>query len=472
MITTHKHPARRNPLRSGRKIVHERWSSSGMFVLAAAGAAIGFNNFWQFPRLAYEYGGGAFLIVYVLCMLVIGIPLLMAEFALGRSGRASPVSVFRYMANRVHADPLWKLVGVMGVLSVFLILSYLSVIAGWVIAYTLRAGLGVFVGLTADGMNAQFARLVKDPERQLFWHTLFITMTMLAAGHGVRRGLETVVRYTVPLLFVLLLVLTGYAATTDAFAHAASMLFLPDFGKLTGAGVLAAVSDAFFSLGLGAGVMLMYGAYLGADARIPRLSFYVAGIDTLTSVLASLVVFTMLFNAGVDLSSGPTLVFQALPLAYDHVPYGRWFLTILFALLVLAAWTSSIALAEPVMTWLSERFSMSLRRSAILCGVGAWTFGVVTILSFNEWAFSFKLFGDVKNLGFFDVLQALTAQGLLPLCGILIALFAGWVLKPDMMREALHLRPSWIYSAWLWLMRLAIPVLLLIVLLNITNLFT
>ncbi|MHB8624171.1 MAG: sodium-dependent transporter [Sulfuricaulis sp.] len=471
MIATHKHPARRDPLRSGRKTVHERWSSPGMFVLAAGGAVIGFNNFWQFPQLAAQYGGGAFVIVYLLCVFIIGWPLLMAEYALGRSGRASPVATFRFLAQRVHASSLWKVVGGMGVLSVFLILSYLSVIAGWVIAYTLRAGYGVFSGLTADGMNAQFAQLVQDPEKQLFWHTLFITMTMIVAGRGVRHGLEALVRYAVPLLLVLILALTIYAATTDGFVNAVILLFMPDFSKLSGTGVLAAMGQAFFSLGLGAGAMLMYGAYLGVDARIPRLSFYVAGVDTLTSLAISLAIFSILSSANVDLSSGPSLVFQALPLALDHAPFGRVLMTLFLVLLVLVAWVSSISLAEPVMVWLSERFGMNLLRSAILCGVGAWTLGVVTILSFSTWAFSFRFFGIVKNLGVFDVMQVVTAQLLLPVSGILMALFVGWVLKPEMTREALHMRSTWLHTVWLWLMRIVVPVLLLIVLFNLPKLF-
>ena len=451
--------------------MHERWSSPAMFVLAAGGAAIGFNNFWQFPQLAAQYGGGAYLIVYLLCVLVIGVPLLMTEYALGRSGRASPVLTFHFLAHRVRADPAWAVIGMMGILGAFLILSYLSVIAGWVIAYTLRAGLGIFSGLTADGLNAQFSQLVKDPEKQLFWHTCFMTMTMVVASRGVRHGLEVLVRYTMPLLLALLLVLTVYAATLDAFAHAVGALFLPDFSKLSGMGVLAAMSQAFFSLGLGAGAMLMYGAYLGAEANVTRLSFMVAGVDIVTALFISLVVFSVLFSGGVAVTSGPSLVFQAMPLAFDHLPYGRVFLTGFFALLVLAAWTSAIALAEPVMVWLSERFSMSLRRSALLCGVSAWALGVVTILSFNTWAFSFKFSGIVKQLGFFDVMQVLTAQLLLPLTGILIALFAGWRMKPDMLREALHLRPSWLYFAWIWSLRSVIPVLLLIVLFYLPELF-
>ena len=471
MIPTHKHPARRDPLRSGRKTVYERWSSPRIFVLAAGGAAIGFNNFWQFPQLAAKYGGGAFLVVYLLCVLFLGVPLLMAEFAMGRAGKASPIATFRFLAGRARADSLWQLVGGMGVLAVFLILSYLSVITGWVIAFALRAGFGVFAGLTADGMNAQFTQLVKDPEKQLFWHTLFIAMTMIVAGRGVRHGLEAVARFVVPLLLVLLLGLTGYAATTDAFAHAASVLFMPDFSKLNGDGLLAALSQAFFSLGLGAGAMLMYGAYLSADARITRLSFYVAGVDTVTSLAAALVVFTLLFAGGVDLASGPSLVFQAIPLAFDHLPFGRTVMTLFYVLLIIVAWTSAIALAEPVMVWLSERFGMSLRRSTILCGLGAWTLGVVTILSFNAWAFSFMFFGVVKKFGFFDVLQVVTAQAVLPLCGILTAVFAGWVLKRDMMREALHLRPTGFYLLWRWLLRWAIPVMLLIVLFNLPQLY-
>lgn len=440
-------------------------------MLAAGGAAIGFNNFWSFPQLAVQYGGGAFLIAYLLSLVLIGLPLLMAEFALGRSGRASPIGAFRYLTWRAHANPLWKLVGWMGVISVFLILSYLSVIAGWVIAFLVRSAFGVFAGLTADGMNAQFAHMVRDPERQLFWHTLFMTMTMLMVARGVRHGLEAVVRYVVPLLLGLMLGLTIYIATTDAFAHVATTFFSPDFDKLTGIGVLTAMSHAFFSLGLGAGAMLMYGAYLNVEARIPRVSFYVVGVDTITSLMITLVILSVLYAGNVELSSGPNLVFQSLPLAFDHIPYGRLLIVVFFALLVMAALTSAIALAEPVMVWLSEQFGMSLRRSALLCGLGAWSLGVVTILSFHDWAFSFKVFGVVKKLGFFDVMQVLTAHVLLPASGILIALFAGWALKPDTLREVLHVRPAWLYSVWLWLIRVVIPGLLLLVLFKLPELF-
>jgi neurotransmitter:Na+ symporter, NSS family len=215
----------------------------------------------------------------------------------------------------------------------------------------------------------------------------------------------------------------------------------------------------------------MYGAYLSVEVRIPRVSFYVVGIDTVTSLAITLVILSVLYAGNVELSSGPSLVFQSLPLAFDHIPHGRILIVVFFALLVIAALTSAIALAEPVMVWLSEQFGMSLRRSALLCGLSAWSLGVVTILSFHEWAFSFKIFGVVKKLGFFDVMQVLTAHVLLPVSGILISLYAGWALKPDMLREILHVRPAWLYSVWLWLMRLVIPALLLVVLYHLPQLF-
>lgn len=440
-------------------------------MLAAGCAAIGFNNFWQLPQLVSTYGGGAFLAVYLIFLLLMGAPLLMAEFALGRSGRASPIGAFQRLAGRMRADANWVLVGWMGMLSAFLILSYLSVIAGWTLAYTLRSVFGAFSGLTADGMNGLFSALVKDPEKQLFWHTLFMVVTMVAVGGGVRRGLEMATRIAASLIFVLLLALLAYATATGFLPQALHNLLMPDFTKLSGMGVLAAMSHAFFSLGLGGGAMLMYGAYLDDRAPIVRLSWLVVGIDTLAGILACLIIFSILLAGGVGLSSGPTLVFQSLPLAFDHMPLGRLFASLFFLLLVVIAWTSAIALAEPVVAWLVERFAINRVRAVIRCGFAAWVLGVITIFSFGDWAFSFRVFGVVKKLGYFDVVQVLTAQALLPLCGILVAVFAGWVLKLETTRAALALRSPCAYDVWLWLMRVVIPLLLVVLLLNLPELF-
>jgi NSS family neurotransmitter:Na+ symporter len=442
-----------------------------MFVLAGSGAAIGFNNIWQFPHLAASHGGGAFIIVYLFCIVLIGLPLLIAELMLGRIGRASPAGSLRRLSEQMRADPNWALLGGLSILAGLLILSYLSVIAGWTVAYALRSAFGTFAGLTADGVDSLFSQLVQDPEKQLFWHTLFLTVTMLISARGVRAGLETVFRYALPLLFLSLLLLFFYAATTDAFGRALGHLFTPDFTRLTAHGLLAASGHAFFSLGLGVGVMFMYGAYVENDTSLPRMSLLIAGIDTLVGLVAGVVIFSVLFAGGVEPASGPGLVFQALPLAFDHIPFGRFFATVFFAVLAIVGWLSALALAEPVVVWLGERFGLSRARAALLCGLAAWLAGLVTIFSFNFWAFSFKFLGVVRNLGMFDVLQILTAQVLLPLVGILIALFAGWVMRTDITRAALALRSPCAYDAWLWLTRLAVPLVLLLVAFSLAQLF-
>ncbi len=459
------------PPAAARHSVLAHWSSPRVLVLAAAGAAIGFNNFWQFPHLLGSYGGGAFLIVYLGCLALIGVPLLMAELMLGRLGRASPVGTLRHLAGLVRSDPNWAMVGAMGVIAGFLIFTYLSVIAGWTFAYTLRALVGAFAGLTADGIGSQFAQLVKDPEKQLFWYTLFVGATLLAAARGLRAGVEIAVRLVVPLLLILLGALLVYAATTGGIGRALAQLFVPDFTRLGSAGILNAMTHALFTLGLGTGVMLMYGAYATAHTPLARVSLRVVALDTLTGLAAAVIIFSVLYAGGVEPVAGAALVFQALPLAFDHIPLGGVAGTAFFLLLTLVAWVSALAFIEPALVWLGERYGLSRRRAALVCGVAGWLLGVVVMLSFNAWAFSFKFFGVVKKLGMFDVLQILTAHLLLPLGGILLALFAGWVVRPATSREALGLRSPCSFDAWLWSVRVVIPLLLVIVMLSLSDLF-
>jgi NSS family neurotransmitter:Na+ symporter len=424
---------------------HAQWSSSWVFVLAASGAAIGLNNVWQFPFLVSDYGGGAFIIVYIFCVLLIGAPLLIAEVMLGRRGRASPVSSIRRLAEHAGRHPAWGAIGWLGVGAGFLILSYLSVIAGWIMAYAARAAIGALDGLTAEGMGNLFTTFVADPEKQMLWHTLFIVMTMFVVGRGIKAGLEPVIKYSVPLLFVLF--------------------------KLTRLGILAAAGHAFFSLGLGVGAMLIYGAYLHDDASIPKLALIAAGIDTLAGVIGGLVVLSVVFAGGMEPVSRAELIFQALPMTFDQLPFGRAMATLFFISLVIAAWLSGIALIEPLMAWLNENWGLSRARSAAICGVGAWLVGLTTVLSFNYWGFSFKVFGAVKRLGFFDLLQILTSGLLLPLSGLLMALFAGWLLTPELTRAELRMRSPCAYDLWLWSVRLIMPVLLFLVFFNAPRLF-
>jgi NSS family neurotransmitter:Na+ symporter len=448
-----------------------RWSNARVLALAAGGAAIGFNNFWQFPLLLGYHGGSAFLLVYLGCLALIGVPLVMAELLLGRLGRASPVGALANLANQSRADPHWAVVGGMGVLVGFLVFSYLSVIAGWTLAYTLRSLVGAFTGLTADGIASQFALLVKDPEKQLFWFTLFMAATLLVSARGLRGGLQVAVRLAVPLILILFVALVIYAATTEGFGRALTQLALPDFTRIGVSGLLAALAHALFTLGVGTGVMTMYGAYAGPHVPLARVTWRVAALDTITGVAAAVIVFAVLFSGGVEPVAGTALVFQALPLAFDHLPLGGVAGTVFFLLLALVAWVSALAFVEAPLAWLGERFGLSRARAASVCGMAAWTVGVVVILSFNAWSFSFKFFGTVKKLGMFDILQILTAHLLLPLGAILLALFAGWLVRPALSRDVLAFRSPCSYDTWLWTVRLLAPLLLLVVIVSLSDLF-
>lgn len=454
-----------------RKAVAMHWSTTRVLVLAATGAAIGFNNFWQFPALLSQHGGGAFLIVYLGFLALIGVPLLLAEFMLGHLGRASPPASLRLLANATRSDPHWAVVGGMGVLAGFLIFTYLSVVAGWTVAYTLRALVGAFAGLTADGIGSQFAQLVKDPEKQLFWHTLFVGATLLAAARGLRNGVEAAMRLAVPLLLALLGALLVYAVIAGHPGRALAQLFIPDFTRLGAAGILNAMTHALFTLGLGTGVMMMYGAYAKPRTPLLRVTLRVAALDTVTALVAATVIFAVLYAGGVEPVAGTALVFQALPLAFDHIPLGGAAGTVFFLLLTLVAWVSALAFVEPALTWLGERYRLSRRRAALYCGLVGWLLGVVVILSFNAWAFSFRFFDSVKKLGMFDVLQLFTAHLLLPAGAILLSLFAGWIVRPAASREALRLQSPCSFDAWLWSVRVVIPVLLAIVTVSLSDLF-
>jgi len=437
-----------------------------MFVLAASGFAIGLNNVWQFPYHAVQYGGGAFIAVYIIFAFLFGLPLMVGQLMLGRLGRLSPINTVRDLIQRARLSHGWLWLGVLTVAVGFLILSYYSVIAGWLLAYVARSAAGVLSGLNADSAGNVFSAFVDDPEKQLFWHSLFMVMTMVVVGRGVRHGFEAVIKFIVPMLLVLLVLLAVYAAVVGDIAHCVDYFFVPNFLKLSGRGVLTALGDAFFSLGLGAGAMMMYGAYLPAHTSIARVAALVVLIDTATAVISGVAVLPVLYAGSGAPAQGPELVFRALTVSFDALPFGGLMRLVFFVLLVLVAWTSSIALAEPAVAWLIESRSMSRFRATIVSGTCAWLLGIVTILSFNQWKFSFRLLGVTKLLGLFDVLQVLTSSFMMPMIGMLSALFSAWVLTTVMTREALAMRSPCTYDAWLWLTRLAVPAWLLIVFFN------
>ncbi|OUR83015.1 sodium-dependent transporter [Cycloclasticus sp. 46_120_T64] len=437
------------------------WSTRLAFIFAATGSAVGLGNIWKFPYITGENGGGAFVLVYLLCIALIGVPIMMAEILLGRRGRQSPINTMRDLAKEAGAKPYWRWLGWLGVIAGFLILSYYSVIAGWAMAYFVRVSTGVFEGATADGVSSIFGQFVADPEKLLAWHSLFMIMTMLVVARGVK-GLERAVRFLMPALLVLLLLLVVYAMEQGDFAQALNFLFSADFSKITSESILTAMGHAFFTLSLGMGAIMVYGSYLPDKVSIGSTTLIIALADTAVALLAGLAIFPLVFANGLEPSSGPGLIFQTLPIAFGHMDYGSVFGGLFFLLLVFAAWSSSISLIEPAVAWLVENKNMSRMRACILSGTTTWLLGIGTVLSFN-------LTADVRlfDKTFFDLLDYLTANIMLPLGGLCIALFVGWVMSRDDSMAELKMKRPLAYGIWIFLLKYISPTAVLIVFLNV-----
>lgn len=456
-------PARHKSVKS----VSEHWSSPGAFVLAGAGFAIGLKNIWLFPHHLALYGGSAFLLTYMFFLLALGVPLLMTQLMLGRLHGMSPVRGFALLASRARAPHYWRWLGAVAVAAGFLVLSYYNVVAGWLLAYAVRSLSGALSGLTSEATASIFIALIKDPEKQLFWHSLFVAMTFLVVARGVRHGIERVAQFAVPLIFLLLLLLVGYAAGTGSFVVGAGYFLRLDFSQMGVDGVLVAVGDAFFSLGLGFATFMTYGAYLPKQARLLKVSLLVVLADLLAGLLAGFAIFPVLFAGGGLSTAGPGLVFQTLAAAFDSLPLGEVMRAMLFVLLVLIAWVSTIGLAEPVVAWGIDHSHRSRASVALRVGAATWLLGVIAILSLHPWAFSFSVFGMVRSLGLFDVLVTVTSFLMLPFVGIALAVFAGWLLRPDTARVHLGLRQPRYFRIWYWANRLLIPALLVALLFGV-----
>jgi len=449
---------------SRRQSLHGQWSSRLAFVLAATGAAVGLGNIWKFPYMTGANGGGAFVLIYLACVLAIGLPVFMAEAMLGRRGRRNPINAMRLLSEEESGGTWWQLVGWMGVLAGILILSYYSVIAGWTFSYTIDTVRGVFVGADSATVTDHFSALMASPGQLVLWHTIFIALTVYVVGRGVEQGLEKAVKYLMPALFVLLLALVAYSMTTGYFMEGLRYMFKPDFSQVTGQTVLDAMGQAFFSLSLGMGAIMAYGAYLPDDASIAETSFTVVLADTSVALLAGVAIFPIVLLNGLNPGAGPGLVFQTLPLAFGHMPGGVVFGTLFFILLIFAAWSSSIGLIEPAVARLVENHNLTRPRAAALIGVVVWVLGLLTVLSFNELSHVTFLAGSI-----FDNLDFLTSNILLPLGGLLIAVFAGWVMCKSSTVDELEMGIGFRYGIWRFLTRFVAPLALVVIFLNATG---
>jgi len=444
------------------KPVHGMWTSRWVFILAATGSAVGLGNIWRFPYITGEYGGGAFVVLYLACIALMGIPIMVAEVMLGRRGGLSPIHSMGRLAEQSKVTRRWAGIGYLGALSGFFILSFYSAVASWALYYVWEAAQGVFQGMTALQSKGHYEDMLARPWLLLGSHTLFMVITMGVVALGVNQGLERAVRVLMPVLFALLVVLIGYASTTPGFEEGVGFLFAFDFSKLSGKAVIVAVGQAFFTLSLGMGAIMAYGAYMPREIKHKKTGrtrpvsivssvVTIALLDTLVALGAGLAMFPLLFTGGLEVGQGPGMMFVTLPLAFGQMPGGLLFGTLFFVLVVCAAWSSSISLGEPMVAWLVER---GLRRApaALVVGLAAWVLGIGSVLSFNVWKDHEFLVGT-----FFDNIEFLSTSVMLPLGGLLIAIFAGWVMKETHARKELAMKSFPLYLIWRALVRVVSP---------------
>ncbi|GAB4141352.1 MAG: sodium-dependent transporter [Sphingomonadales bacterium] len=445
-----------------RASVHGSWSSRAAFILAAIGSAVGLGNIWKFPYEAGQGGGGAFVLVYVLFVFAIGVPVMIAELAVGRRGRASPPQAAANVAADEGRSRAWAGVGWLGMIGAFLILSFYSVIGGWTLAYVMKAALGALAGLGASASTALFADLLAEPVSMIYWQAIFVFLTVYIVARGIQGGLERAVTWLMPALFLLLLLLVAYALTTGDAAAALAFLFKPNFAALTPEVLLQALGQAFFSLSLAMGAIMTYGAYVPENVSLPRSALVIASADTAVALLAGLAIFPIVFHYGLDLAAGPGLIFETLPIAFGQMPGGRFVGTAFFVLLSIAALTSSISLLEPMVSWLEEHRGMPRAGSAVGAGAVAFVLGLGTVLSFNHWA-------DIQVFGrsFFQNLDFLTNNIMMPVGGFLLVIFTGWIVSRQAMRQELHSISDRQFTLWRTMARFLCPLALLLVFLSV-----
>ncbi|NQV86359.1 MAG: sodium-dependent transporter [Woeseiaceae bacterium] len=435
------------------------WSGRFAFILASVGAAVGLGNIWKFPYTLGNSGGSAFVLVYVLAILLVAAPIMLSEMIIGRHARSSAPSAFRKIAVEVGASPYWQIVGWMGLLALLFVLSFYSVIAGWTIAYLVKSISGGLSGLSPQEVGRDFGTFLHDPSWMMVWHCLFTAATVFVVSRGVRLGLEKIVVVLMPVLFIVLLALVVHSGMTGDFARAFDFLFSADLSKVTPVVVLAAVGQAFFSVNVGVGAVLTYSAYLPDDVNLFRSAIAVSLGDTLVALLAGLAIFPIVFAYGLNPSEGPGLIFVTLSTAFAAMPGGSIVATLFFAMLLFAALTSSISMLETMTARACEVRGLSRPKAAGTIGAVTFVLGLITVLSFSRWENVFPLgeFAVFAGKTPFDLIDYAISNVLMPLGGMLYALFAGWWMSRKVLVDQLGIGDGVTFKLWLVLVRLVAP---------------
>lgn len=437
------------------------WSSQPAFLAVACGAALGIGSSVRVPYLMSEYGGVAFLGVYLLALLLVGLPLLVAEWALGRWMRDELGAGFARLSQAAHARRGWKWLGRLAVVGAVMILSYYSVIAGWSLGYLVRGAGGFLAERDAQDTSRIFLKLARDPERSLAWHTLFMVVVAVTVSYGFRDGIERAARRLMPVVLVLCLAFALLAFAFGAPGEALERVLTPDLARLGWRGVVEALYQAFFTLGLGLGVMMTLGAYLPTSVPLVRLGLWVIVADTFFGAAVGIGLMSLLMAADLQPASGLTLIFQSFPQALPSHAGGTWLAVLFYMTLFLVTLLAAATLLEPVTRFLMERYRQTRVFAATGAAVVVWFLGVGSLLSFSE-AENLRLFGQ----NFFEWMQFLTGFVLVPVSGLLICIYVARVLPSDLSLAVWGPREQRLYGAWRFALRYPARIGLVVVLLH------
>ena len=444
----------------------EQWSSSYGFLLASVGFAVGMGNIWRFPFVTGQNGGSAFLIIYLACALLIGLPLLITELTIGRRGRSSAPGSIIKVAEESHASKSWGKVGSLGVFCAFIILSYYSVISGWTLDYFFRAASGSLEGIDAKRSIEMFSSLNNNPWRLLFWNTVIYLLVFLVVRKGVQAGIERAVKILMPALFVILVIMMLYSSLTGDLKSTIRFLLEPDFSKVTYTTVLQAMGQAFFSIGIGWGTLIVFGSYLPNEFSIPRSSVTLIFADTLVAILAGFAIFPLVFGYGLEINSGAGLAFETLPLAFGQMPAGNIFGALFFLLLITASLSSCIGIAESVVSWVKEKMGLERTKGILLTAFAAWSLGFLSIMSLGSWSdfYPLDLISLFEGKTIFDTLDFMAANVLLLIGSMLLSVFLGWFASEQLIYDETGIKKASHFKLFQTMVRFVAPIVLFVIL--------
>jgi NSS family neurotransmitter:Na+ symporter len=448
---------------------HESWTSRRAFLLAAIGAAVGLGNLWRFPFIAGQNGGAGFVLLYLGFVFLLGLPVMVGEMLIGRRGKQSAVGTMNRLVEQDQHSPFWKSIGWLSVGLPFLGLTYYSVVAAWSLDYLGLAVTGAFGGITGEDAQQNFALQIGKPFRQLLLHGLFIASVVVVVSRGLHGGIERISKIAMPALFAILVGLVVYNLVAADFMAAVKFLFTPDFSSIGTEAVLTALGQALFSLAIGVGVHITFSAYLPEKFSLVQSAGAICIGDTLVALLAGLAIFPIVFQYGLSPGEGPGLIFVTLPIAFGQMPGGLIIGSLFFLLLFIAAYTTGIAMVEPIVSWLEEHRGAHRPTMTVACGFFAWIGGIVSVLSFsllaNVYPLDFLSLFEGKT--FFDIVDFIVANVMLPVNALLIALFVGWALDRGTTADELGTSGGPWYLYWRFALRFLVPIALIAIMLDL-----